>query len=109
MLWFKYGPYQDREMELHVGTKIRGIIDLNQVKKVSADGDEAEKALEMVGKKCNNRVVHRSKLVTLRLTQIPESATVSASQLTQEIHRWASSSKPSRAAVVVVLVSTAST
>jgi hypothetical protein len=58
MLWFKYGQYQDREMELHVGVKIRGIIDMNQIKKVYADGHEAEKALKMVGKHSDNRVVH---------------------------------------------------
>ena len=58
MLWFKYGQYQDRSMELHIGLKIRGIIDSNQIKKVSADGDEAVKALKMVGKHSDNRVVH---------------------------------------------------
>jgi hypothetical protein len=44
MLWFKYGQYQDRSMELHIGLKIRGIIDSNQIKKVSADGDEIGRA-----------------------------------------------------------------
>lgn len=58
MLWFKYGQYREKELELHVGSKIRGFIDLSNVEKVSADGHEAEVALAMVGKKCNNRVVH---------------------------------------------------
>ena len=58
MLWFRYQQgIEFKEVELHVGQKLKGFINSDTIKMVTADGQEAEQALRMVGKHATTRVV----------------------------------------------------